>query len=239
MENVIANILSKLESLYNDFNKEYNNAVNGIYLLRNSQTGEYINHSYKSFVKVPVMEWSVTFNTICSKTINTIYDTLSSLAEEFKFRIYIYPAIISENDYSRAHILNRIKDDGFCICNRFNDTIGQIITIRCCLNDANNPLELLPYLVKDFQNYSWYNKKICIEEEPIKSSDIERKYYALYAALADKLANDNFVQVPKWVKDPYFTNPIPYNYGYGVIDDVPREFKAHNIIADVNEFINV
>jgi hypothetical protein len=154
-------------------------------------------------------------------------------------KTYAYMYLNKTKDYSNLFLLHRMKDDGFCVRSRRTDQAiyeNRYITIKSIFDDFGDSM-VLQHFTHDFPYYNWEMKRKCLAEEPVRYSHIEQKEYVLYAALAHKYANDNYLEVPEWVYGAYYTYPEPYHYGYDY--DVPEEFKRHNFVANMIDFVNV
>lgn len=78
--------------------------------------------------------------------------------------------------------------------------------------------------------------------DPVEYQECQKKECAILASIAHKLANDNHLKVPEWVRDECFILPEPI-YSFDTKHDefkqylsevAPIEFKLHNVFYTTN-----
>jgi len=234
-------LLPQLSALYDAVNAKFDNCLSGLFVLRNPETGNCLTKSYKYYRSMYVLEVYCEFDKESydevSDAWNYIIDELDSNRRNYKAYAYMY--LNGTKEYSNLFLLHRKRDDGFCVRSKQTDKAlseNNYLTIKGIFDSFNDEMAL-QHLTHTYPYYSWEMKRNCLFEEPIRYSHLDQKDYVLFAALAHKFANDSYLEVPSWVFDAYYTYPEPYQYGYNY--DIPEEFRHHNLVANMVDFINV
>jgi len=121
----------------------------------------------------------------------------------------------------------------------------KMVTISDAVTDHNFTLAFGQFL-DDFRSASFEEKQKLINDEP-KCEGVNREILCHAAAAVHKLANDNKLDVPKWVYDPVYTMPEPY-YAHGIqntefqrylVETSPPEYASRNVFFGDNVLLRV
>ena len=98
----------------------------------------------------------------------------------------------------------------------------------------------------DFRFAPYGEKHELIEDEP-KHEGVDKATLCHAAAAVHKLANDNMLDVPKWVYEPVYTMPEPYyardvqnvDFQRYLFESSPPEYASRNVFFGDNVLMRV